>query len=173
MSNADREFEIHSRSWFVVAYCGFCSVGMCIWGIAVAVGAAPGYTFSSVAARVGYSCLFESLAVAFGFVAIRWTTRCRRSFGLVFTDTAIVLPEGTPLGSKKLTSILYADVNRARYTRIGQTRMIKIVFPGGRLPVYSSALRRKEDFDELLSELARRLKPFNSVPSSAGRGLDG
>ena len=162
MSNADREFELHTHYWFVVGYFALCSVGLCIWGIAAAFGVvAPGCRLSSTAAKIGAFCLFQVGTVFFAFAAIQWTTRyVGRRFRLVFTDTAILLTEGTPLWSRKLISILYADVRKARYTTIGHERRIKIVFAGGRFLVNSTILPRKEDFDELLSELTRRLEPF-------------
>jgi len=160
--NADREFALRYHGRFVVGVFATYSLGLCIWGMAVLFGAAPGYTFSSIAARVGYSCLFEVLAVLFGFMAIRFTPRgVQRRERLVFTDTDIVLSEGMSSGSKKTKSVRYADVKEARYTKFGNMRMITVSYAGERFCISPDSLPREEDLDDLLDELRSRLEPFD------------
>ena len=158
MCNADREFEIRFP-WFAIGLFAYLSVGACFAGIVVAFGLDPDLRFSSVAARIGISCLAEAEAVLFGYPAIRWTIqRVQRRQRLVFTDTAIIITDGIRLWSRNPKSVPYADLKKARYTTIGQMRTIKIVFAGGSFHIGAPMLPQKTDFDELLSELTRRLE---------------
>ena len=161
MSNADREFELRCSWWAIGFLACLFSVAPCVFGIAAALGIRPEYRVLGVAARIGILCLCEAEAVLFGFMAIRLTTRrVGRRQRLVFTDTAIIITDGPHLWSRKPKSVPYADVRKARHTTIGQMRTIKIAFAGGPFRINPHLLPRKTDFDELLSELTRRLKQF-------------
>ena len=161
MSNAEREFELRCP-WPAIGCLALYSLGLCIWGIAVAFEVAPAYTVSSAAGRVGYLCLFEALAVLSGFMAIRLTPRgVQRRERLVFTDTAIVLTDGMSLWSRKPKSVPYADVTELRRTVFGRLKYITVVHAGGRFGLGAGMLLREEEFGDLLNELARRLEPFD------------
>ena len=160
MSNADREFEIRCP-WLGIGVLAFFSVGSCFAGISVALELDPEFRVSSVAARIGLFCVAEAEAVLFGYPAICWAIqRVRRRQRLAFTDTTIIITDGPHFWSNNPKSAPYADLKRVRYTTIGDIRTIKIAFASGSFSINPHLLPRKTDFDELLSELTRRLKPL-------------